>query len=178
MPIAWAVAHRLSVKGVDGSPLVATGYRGVQGARVHSPDHLAVRSWAAAWVASSVRVVMPSLAKMWDRCTLTVPGAMNRRRAMASFRRPSLTRRATSRSAGVRLAQPVAGRLRPPPLRGGIGHGVVEGECLALVPCLGEAVVADGMPRLTDGAVGGAAVGGESGGQVLQRLPGRVGGGQ
>ena len=44
-------------------------------------------------------------------------GAMNSRRAIASFRRPSLTRRTTSRSAGVRLAQPVAGRLRPPPLR-------------------------------------------------------------
>jgi integrase/recombinase XerD len=77
--------------------------------------HLAVRSWAAACAASSVRVVMPSLAKMWDRCTLTVPGAMNSRRAMASFRRPSPARRTTSSSAGVRLAQPVAGRLRPPP---------------------------------------------------------------
>jgi hypothetical protein len=35
-----------------------------------------------------------------------LPGAMNSRRAMASLRRPSLTRRTTSRSAGVRLAQP------------------------------------------------------------------------
>ncbi len=42
---------------------------------------------------------------MWDRCTLTVRGAMNSRRAMASFRSPSLTRRTTSRSAGVRLAR-------------------------------------------------------------------------
>jgi len=72
-----------------------------------SPDHLAVRSCEAACAASSARVVMPSLAKMWDRCTLTVPGAMNRRRAMASFRRPSPTRRTTSSSAGVKLAQPV-----------------------------------------------------------------------
>src|ERR1700742_4096257 len=28
----------------------------------------------AAWAASSARVVMPSLAKMWDKCTLTVAG--------------------------------------------------------------------------------------------------------
>jgi hypothetical protein len=46
---------------------------------------------------------MLSLAKMCDTYTLTVPGAMNRRRAMASFRKPSLTRRTTSSSAGVRL---------------------------------------------------------------------------
>ena len=61
-------------------------------------------SCEAACAASSARVVMPSFAKIWDRCTLTVPEAMNSRRAMASFRRPSLTRRTTSSSAGVRLA--------------------------------------------------------------------------
>src|SRR6516165_7074845 len=83
----------------------------------YSPDHPAVRFREAACAASSARVVMPSLAKMWDRCTLTVPGAMNSRRAMASLRRPSLTMRTTSSSAGVRLAQPAAGRLRPPPVR-------------------------------------------------------------
>ena len=38
-----------------------------------------VRSWAAAWAASSARVAMPSLAKIWDKCTLTVPRAMNSR---------------------------------------------------------------------------------------------------
>jgi hypothetical protein len=54
---------------------------------------------------------------MWDRCTLTVPGEMNRRRAMASLRRPLATRWTTSSSVGVRLAHPVGGRLRPPPLR-------------------------------------------------------------
>ena len=88
------------------------GWRTVGGVRAGAclarGDYLAVRSCAAARAASSARVVIPSLAKMWDRCTLTVPGAMNRRWAIASFRRPSLTRRTTSSSAGVRLAQPVA----------------------------------------------------------------------
>jgi hypothetical protein len=52
-------------------------------------------------------------------------------------------------------------------LAGGVGYRVVEGECLAFFPCLGEAVVAEDVPGLADGACGGVAVGGESGGQVL-----------
>ena len=49
---------------------------------------------------------------------------------------------------------------------------------MALFPCLREPVVAEDTPGLADGARGGTAVGGESGCLVLQRPPGRVGGGQ
>jgi hypothetical protein len=84
------------------------------------PVRLPVRPVRRGWV-------MPSLAKIWDRCTLTVPGAMNSRRAMASLRRTSLTRRTTSRSAGAGWPNPwwvvCGGRLA-----GGMGHRVVEGE--------------------------------------------------
>ena len=46
--------------------------------------------------------------EMWDRCTFTVPGAMNNWRAMASLRNPWPTSRMTSSSPGVRLAHPTA----------------------------------------------------------------------
>jgi hypothetical protein len=53
----------------------------------------------AACAGSSARVVIPSLVKMWERCTLTVPGAMKSRwtwprsagprsRGLATTRRP------------------------------------------------------------------------------------------
>src|SRR5271165_2004200 len=61
---------------------------------------------------------------------------------------------------------------------GGVGHRVDQGEVLALVPRLPEAVLTEDLPGLAGGGRGGAAVGGESGGQVVQRPPGRVGGGQ
>ena len=41
---------------------------------------------------------------------------------------------------------------------------------MALFPGLGEAVLAEDVPGLADGVFGGAAVGGESGDQVAQRL--------
>src|SRR5271169_840625 len=63
-------------------------------------------------------------------------------------------------------------------LAGGIDHRVVEGESVAFFPCLREAVVAEDVPGLAGGARGGVTVGGESGCQVLQRPPGRVGGGE
>jgi hypothetical protein len=59
-----------------------------------------------------------------------------------------------------------------------VGDRVVEGEPVALFPCLGEAVVSEGVPGLAGGAGGGSAVGGESGCQVPQPGPGGVGGGQ
>ena len=139
----------------------------------NSPDHVAVRFREAACAASSARVVMPSSAKMWVRCTLTVPGVMNSRRAMASLRRPSLTRRTTSRSAGVRRGQagPAGGgAFAAAALAGGVGDCVVEGESLAFFLCLGEPVLPEGVPGLAGGAGGRVAVGGEAGGQVLQRL--------
>src|SRR5580704_7217059 len=63
-------------------------------------------------------------------------------------------------------------------LAGGVGDRVVEGESLAFFPCLGEAVFAEGLPGLANGAGGRGAVSSESGRQVQQRIPGRVGGGQ
>jgi len=118
---------------------------------------------------------------MWVRCTLTVPGVMNSRRAMASLRRPSLTRRTTSRSAGVRRGQagPAGGgAFAAAALAGGVGDCVVEGESLAFFLCLGEPVLPEGVPGLAGGAGGRVAVGGEAGGQVLQRLSDRFGGGE
>src|SRR5215472_9155211 len=58
------------------------------------------------------------------------------------------------------------------------GDRIVEGKCLALFPCPGEAVVAEGMPGLGGGTCSGVAGGGEAGGQVLQRPAGGFGGGQ
>ena len=63
-------------------------------------------------------------------------------------------------------------------LAGGVGDRVVEGEPLAFFLCLGEPVVAEYVPGLAGGICGRVAVGGKSGGQVLQRPPGRFGGGQ
>ena len=46
------------------------------------------------------------------------------------------------------------------------------------VPRLSEVVVAEDVPGVAGGPCGGAAVGGEAGGQVSQRAPGRVGCGE
>jgi len=70
------------------------------------------------------------------------------------------------------------GAFAPAALAGSVGDRVVEGESLALFLCLGEPVAAKHVPGLAGGVCGRVAVGGESGGQVPQRLPGRVGGGQ
>src|SRR6266536_2771517 len=67
MPVAWAVACRLSLLGGGGLSSVAAGCGGAAAGGVLPSGHLAVRSWAAAWAASLARVAMPSLAKMWDR---------------------------------------------------------------------------------------------------------------
>jgi hypothetical protein len=61
---------------------------------------------------------------------------------------------------------------------GGVGDRGVQGDGLALFPCLGEAVVAEGVPGLAGGVCGGATVGGVSGRLVVQRLAGRVGCGE
>ncbi len=63
-------------------------------------------------------------------------------------------------------------------LAGGIGHRVVESKSRAFFPRRREAVLAEDVPGLADGAPGGAAVGGEAGCQVEQRPAGRFGGGE
>jgi hypothetical protein len=55
------------------------GCSGATASRSSSRDYLAVRLCEAAWAANSVRVVMLSLAKMWDRAgtdtSQAIPGS-------------------------------------------------------------------------------------------------------
>src|SRR3984957_15016779 len=78
---------------------------------------------------------------------------------------------------GGQAGPPGGGTFAAAALAGRVGYRIVQGESLALFPCLGEAVVAQDTPGLAGGARGCAAVSGESGGQVLQPPPGRGGGG-
>ena len=70
-----------------------------------------------AWAASSARVEVPSLAKMWERWTFTVPREMNMRSPIWGLVSPSATSSMTLSSVGVRLSHPRAGRLRSPRAR-------------------------------------------------------------
>ena len=67
--------------------------------------------------ASSAREVRSSLAKMRRRWVRTVPVPMRSWSAMAWLRSPRAARATTSRSVGVRLSHPLAGRRRGPRAR-------------------------------------------------------------
>ena len=60
----------------------------------------------AAWEASSLREVTPSLAKMCSRWVLTVERPIRSRVAISGLVRPSATSATTCSSVGVRLAHP------------------------------------------------------------------------
>ena len=77
----------------EAAPLPSRGYRG-------SFEGYGVMLMRRAAAAASVRLVTPSLARMWEMCTLTVFSLMNRSWAMRRLLSPSASSVRTCRSVG------------------------------------------------------------------------------